>query len=80
MQPQPPYRVAVVDAMTELQMLEKPEWIKDCSVFASHFSERILHIYSVNKYEEVHLILDQYDIPMSLKTAIRDRRQEGIPH
>ena len=47
--------------------------------FASHFSERILHKYSVSKYEKFHLIFNRYDIPMSLKTATRDQREEGIP-
>ena len=58
----------IVDAMAEIQILSKPEWIKHCSDLADQFSDHILTKYNATEYEDVHLIFDRYDIPLSLKT------------
>ena len=70
-------KVALVDAMAEVQSLDKPDFIKNCSQLADHFTNRILERYS--QADEVRLIFDRYDVPMSLKTATRDRRQGSQP-
>ena len=68
-------RVSVVDAMAEVQSLDKPEWIRDCSHLADHFISRIFEKYSDS--EELRLIFDRYDLPSSLKEGTRIKRQEG---
>ena len=70
---QPEKTVAIVDAMAEIQSMGKPQWIKTCTHLAEHFTARM-----VNKYghlDEFHLVFDQYDVPLSLKTATRVQRQ-----
>ena len=63
----PPKKVAVVHAMG------KPTWIKTCTNWADHFIA-ILES-KVKEYEEIHLVFDRYDLPISLKAATRQRRQ-----
>lgn len=65
--------VALVDAMAEVQALDKPEHIKTCSHLAEHFVNRIFGKYS--NVEEVRVIFDRYDLPASLKNTTRERRQ-----
>ena len=65
--------VSVVDAMAEVQSLEKPDWIKNCSQLADHFTCRIFERYRGS--DEIRLIFDRYDLPSSLKEATRLRRQ-----
>jgi hypothetical protein len=68
-------RVAVVDGMADLQSLNKPEWISNCSDLANHFIDKHWQRYS--EYDEVHLVFDRYDIGESLKTSTRERRLGG---
>ncbi|KAK3742603.1 hypothetical protein QZH41_006382 [Actinostola sp. cb2023] len=68
-------RVDIVDAMAEVQSLDKPEWIKNCSQLAEYFTGRMLDKY--NESDEICLIFDRYDVPSSLKMATRVRRQGG---
>jgi hypothetical protein len=71
-------RVAVVDGMLELQALDKPTWIRNCSHLATHFYSRIDR--KCQEYDEVHLVFDRYDVSRSLKSATRDTRQgENLP-
>ena len=49
-------KVDIVDGMAELQSLNKPAWIKQCSDLATHFSARVLDKYS--KSDEVRIIFD----------------------
>jgi hypothetical protein len=65
-------RVAVVDGILELQALDKPTWIRNCSDMAMHFYSRINR--KCQEYEEVHLVFDRYDVSRSLKSATRDTR------
>jgi len=68
-------QVAIVDGMAEVQSLYNPEWIKNCVQLAEHFSNCVLQTYTGSS--EVRLIFDRYDLPFSLKAAIRVRRQGG---
>jgi hypothetical protein len=72
-------KVAIVDGMAEVQTLDKPVWVNQCSDIAKHFSDCILEKYNPDKYDEVHLVFDRYDVPQSLKTSTRERRQGGKP-
>lgn len=65
-------RVSIVDAMAEVQSLDKPDWIRNCSQLAHHFTDRIFEKYGGN--DEIRLIFDRYDIPASLKEATRQKR------
>ncbi|KAK3754688.1 hypothetical protein QZH41_015388, partial [Actinostola sp. cb2023] len=70
-------RVDIVDGMAELQSLNKPEWIKNCQHLANHFTAKMFEKYSES--DELRLIFDRYDVPLSLKMATRVRRQGGQP-
>lgn len=59
-------RVAIVNAMEVLQVLDKPECIKDCFGLAMHFAKQILHKYNS---EEINFIFDRCDVPIPLKTS-----------
>ena len=68
-------RVSVVDAMAEVQSLDKPEWIRNCSHLADRFTSRIFEKYSDSE-KELCLVYDRY-LPSSLKGGTRIKRQEG---
>ena len=51
------------------------DWIKNCSQLADHFNSRIDE--KTLQSDEVRLILDRYDLPLSLKAATREIRQGG---
>ncbi|KAK3708724.1 hypothetical protein QZH41_004431 [Actinostola sp. cb2023] len=68
-------RVSILDAMAEVQSLDKPEWIRNCSQLADHFTSRIFGKHSES--EEIRLVFDRYDIPSSLKEATRVKSQGG---
>lgn len=68
-------RVSVVDAVAELQSLDKAKWIRNCSHLADHFTIRIFEKYGDSK--EICLIFDRYDLPSSLKEGTRIKRQGG---
>ena len=65
--------VSIIDAMVEVQSLDKPEWIKNCSHLADNFTCRIFEKYGYS--DEIRLIFDRYDLPSSLKEATRLKRQ-----
>ena len=71
----PHLKVTIIDGMAELQCLDKPDWVKNCTQLADHFVETIEQKYGRN--DEVRLIFDRYDITMSLKEATREKRQGG---
>ena len=62
-------KVVIVDAMKEVQSLQRPANITNCSQLADQFTSHILQRYS--KVDEVHLVFDRYDVPKSLKTDMR---------
>ena len=69
------FKVAIVDGMAKVQSHEKPEWIKNCRDLAEHFRNRLLVKY--NDLQELHIIFDRCDVPSSLKSATRVKRQGG---
>ena len=57
----------------KLQSLDKPEWIKTCKHLAEYF-----HIHLFSEHDEtqgIRLIFDRYDVPSSLKSDTRTKRQ-----
>ena len=65
----PQMKVTILDGMAELQSLDKPDWIKNCSQLADHFNSRI---YQKHQHR---LVLDRYYLPLSLKAGTREIRQ-----
>ena len=65
-------RVSVVDAMVEVQCLDKPGWVKNCSHLADHFTNRIFQRFGEN--EELRLVFYTYDVPFSLKEGTHTTR------
>ena len=65
-------RIAVVDAMVIVQSLDKPKSIKTCKDLSDHFCRKVTRLF--NRYEQVHLVFDRYDVERSLKTGTRARR------
>ena len=65
--------VDIVDGMAVLQSLDKPTKITTCVELAEHFRVRILQKHS--DCDDLHLVFDRYDTPLSLKSATRVRRQ-----
>ena len=70
-------KVVIVDGMAELQSLDKPAVITTCAHLAEHFTEKVLQKYFES--DELHLVIDRCDFPLSLKSATRVRR-EGEQH
>ena len=68
-------KVFIIDGMAELQCLDKPEWVKNCEQLAIHFVDTIEQKHG--RKDEIRLIFDRYDLPMSLKEATREKRQRG---
>ena len=66
-------KVAVIDGMAVVHAMGKPTWIKTCANWADHFIATLES--KVKEYEEIHLVFDRYDLPISLKVAMRQRRQ-----
>ena len=57
-------RVVLVDAMAEVQALDKrTDWISNCCQLADHFIYRLNDKY--NHVNEVQIIFDRYDVPHS---------------
>jgi len=69
----PQMKVAVLDGMAELQSLDKPDWIKNCSQLPDHFSSRVYQKHTNS--DELQLLFDRYDLSLSLKAATREIRQ-----
>ena len=68
-------KVTIIDGTAELQCLDKPDWVKNCTKLADHFIDTMEQKYGMN--DEVRLIFDRYDVTMSLKEATREKRQGG---
>ena len=66
-------KVAIVDTMAEVQLLDKPDWIKTLKDLAEHFSNRLFSKY--DDTQEIRLIFDRYDVQSSLKSATPTRKQ-----
>ena len=64
--------MAIIDGMAELQGLDKPKSVSTVLELSDHFIARFYTKY--NRYDEVHLIFDDYTISNSLKTATRKKR------
>jgi len=72
--PEKPMRVSViVDAMAEVQSLDKHKQIRKCLHLADHFICRTFEKYGDS--DEIRLTFDRYDIPASLKQATCLKRQ-----
>ena len=69
-------KVSIVGGMAELQSLNKSAWITTCSQLAEHFTNKLFQKYS--ERDEIHLVFDRYDVPMSLKSATSVRRQGDL--
>ena len=65
--------VSVIDAMAEVQSLDKPERIRSCSHLADQYTCRIFEKYGDS--DEIRLIFDRYDLLSSLKEATHRKRQ-----
>ena len=50
-------KVSIVDAMAEVQALDKPDWIKSCSQLAEHLTMYFFEKY--NDCDELRTILDR---------------------
>ena len=50
-------KVSLVDAMAEVQALDKPSWVKNCVHLAQHFTARVFAKYGES--DEVRLIFDR---------------------
>ena len=72
-------KVALVDGMAEVQSLQKSDGMKQMSDLAKKFTTDLFRKYNKQSYNEVHIIFDRYDVPQSLKTTARIRRQGGKP-
>ena len=66
-------KVTILDGVAELQSLDKPDWIKNCSQLADHFNSRIYQKHQHS--DKLRLVLDRYYLPLSLKAATREIRQ-----
>ena len=75
--PVPPRKVTVIDGMAVVLAMGKPPWIKTCAQWAGYFIATLDS--KCSDYDEVHLVLDCYDLPISLKEATRHKRQGGKP-
>ena len=60
-------KVIIIDALAELQCLDTPDWVRNCTELPDHLVNTIDQKYG--KKDEVRLIFDRYDVPMSLKEA-----------
>ena len=60
--------MSIVDGMTEVQLLDKPEWIKNCSELSDHFTHRIFEKYRGS--DKIRLIFDRYDFRCPLKRRL----------
>ena len=67
-------RADIVDGMAEVQCLKKTDDVKN---LPDHFIVKLFEKYS--ECDELRLIFDRYDIPLSLKMATRTRRQGQQP-
>ena len=58
-------RVSNIDGKADVQSFDKPKWIKTFSDLGEHFAYRIHEKY------QIHIVFGRYDLPLSLKDAIR---------
>ena len=52
-------KVAIGDAVAEVQSVDKPDCIKNCSQLVGHFINRVMQKYSDS--DEVRFIFDRYE-------------------
>ena len=75
-------RVSFIDATAEVQSLYKPQWIRSCSHCEDRHTCRIFERYGES--EEIRLIFDRYDHPLSPEEATRRKLREPasslLPH
>jgi len=62
--------VTVIDGMAVVQTMGKPPWIMICTQGADHFTATLDS--KCSDYDVVHLVFDRYDLPTSLKEAMRE--------
>jgi len=75
--PLPPRKVIVIYGMAVVQAMGKPPWVKTCAQWADYLTATLDS--KCSDYDEVHLVLDRYHLPTSLKEATRNRRQGDKP-
>ena len=63
--------MTVIDGMAVVHAMGKSPWVKTCSQWADHFTAALDS--KCSDYDEVHLVFDRYDLPTSLKEAMRER-------
>ena len=76
-------KVSVVEAMAEVQCQDKPKWIKNCSHFEDHFTNRMFKTFAEN--EELRLVLDGHDITFWFERTVPNKEAGGteccvLPH
>ena len=68
-------KVFIIDNIAELQCLDKPDWIKNCTHVAEHFVATVEQKHGM-RYE-VCLIFDRCDVPMSLN-KLKPQEKRGM--
>ena len=63
----------IIDGMAELQSLHKPAAITTCTHLTEHFTGHLLQKHCDG--DEIRLVFNRYDVPRSLKSGTRVRRQ-----
>ena len=63
--PQPNKRVAISDAMADVQSMDKPGWIKKCKDMSAHVLTFIQRNY--DEFDKLHTLFYRYGIAKSLK-------------
>ena len=51
----------IVDAMAEVQCLEKSNDVVNCADLADAFIHKLIHKYGPDKYKTLYLVFDRYD-------------------
>ena len=69
--------VVIVDAMAEVQSLEKSDEVQNCADLADAFTQKLFERYGPDRYKILYLVFDRYDMNSSLKQSTRKRRQGG---
>ena len=66
-------KVNIIDAMAEVQCLDKPDWVKNCVQLVDDFVNTIEQIYG----RKTCLILDRYDETNVVEKSKRGRGKEA---
>ena len=70
-------QVAIIDAMAEVQGLEKDSEVENCADLAALFIKKLLGRYSTKMYDILYVVFNRYDVENSLKSVTRNRRGKG---